>query len=545
MSSFDPGPDSAIPVDAPDGRERFVLRAVQVLTLLAVLAVLPIFEYELDRFYVPKELLLHLLAFSGLLVLLPAIARAPRLRVEILLIAFLLVGVVSAAFSTNVWLAMRSLAITASGIALFAIGRELRRKGLARPALVAVAVSVVLGCGTALVQAYGVESDFFSVNRAPGGTFGNRNSVAHLAAFGFPVVLLCALRAWRPVGYLGGVFGVLLVTGTLVMTRSRAGWLGFAAALVVILIAFLLSGPVRRSGRAWLRLLACVPLAAAGVYGAVHLPNDLNWRSDNPYLESVQGIANYQEGSGRGRLVQYRQSLRMSLHDPVLGVGPGNWPVRYPESASDSDPSLDRSAPGTTANPWPSSDWVAYITERGWPATLLLISIAGLMMAAAVQRIAGARDADEGLQSGALLATIVGAGIAGMFDAVLLLGLPSLLVWLTLGLLYPPDSAEQASTFSARSVGGWAMVTMLLAVAGLGVFRSGAQIISMVAYSSGRAGWMERAAIVDPGDYRLRLRLAGSGGGRSWEERCEHAVAAATLFPNARAARNAAEGCPQ
>ena len=544
MSIDDAGAVTAISEipSAPGRREGLFLRLLQAGTPLAVVFVVWYFEYELDRFYVPKELILHLLAFVGCLILFRPLVRTPRLRVELFLFAFFILSLVSAGFATNIWLALRALAITGSGIALFAIGRDMRTKGFARPLLIAVAFSIVLACGTALIQAYGVETDFFSINRAPGGTLGNRNSVAHLAAFGFPVVLLCALRAWRPAGYLGGAIGVVLVTGTLVMTRSRAGWLAFAAALIVVLAAFLLSGPVRRSGRTWIRLFACIPLAAAGVLAAVQLPNSLDWRSDNPYLESMQGIANYQEGSGRGRLVQYRQSLLMSLDHPILGVGPGNWPVRYPDYAIDGDPSLDPSAAGATSNPWPSSDWIAFVAERGFVASLLLLAAAGLMMAAAFRRVVHTRDADEGLQAGALLATVIGTAVAGAFDAVLLLGLPSLLVWLTLGLLYPPDPMPTPDGGRGRAV-GWIMVGLLIVISGVGTIRSGAQLFSMAAYASGNSNWMETAATLDPGDYRLRLRLAGQGDGRSWEDRCRHALTARALFPNARAARNAADGC--
>ena len=35
-----------------------------------------------------------------------------------------------------------------------------------------------------------MQSEYFSLNRSPGGTFGNRNFVAHLAAIGLPVILL-------------------------------------------------------------------------------------------------------------------------------------------------------------------------------------------------------------------------------------------------------------------------------------------------------------------------------------------------------------------
>src|SRR4029077_801619 len=98
----------------------------------------------------------------------------------------------------------------------------------------------------------------------------------------------------------------------------------------------------------------------------------LRWRSDNPYLDSVRGVANYEKGSGRGRLVQYGSSLRMAAHHPIFGVGPGNWRVVYPAFVSAGDPSLDPSQGGMTYNPWPSSDWIAFISERGLISAILL-----------------------------------------------------------------------------------------------------------------------------------------------------------------------------
>ena len=108
-------------------------------------------------------------------------------------------------------------------------------------------------------------------------------------------------------------------------------------------------------------------LAAMGALGlalALVLPNTLNWRSDSPYLDSLTGVANYKEGSGKGRLIQYGNTLRMAADDPVLGVGPGNWSVHYPRYMSPGDPSFDADDIIPT-NPWPSSDWMAFLAERG------------------------------------------------------------------------------------------------------------------------------------------------------------------------------------
>ena len=370
------------------------------------------------------------------------------------------------------------MAISVSGIAVFWTARALREAGLSRPLLGALALAVVLGCVTSLLQTYGVQTELFSVNRAPGGTLGNRNFIAHLAAFGLPVVLYCALHAWRAAGYLLWTMGAMLVAGTLVLTRSRAGWLAAAAVVLVVGASMLLSPPLRRHGRTWRRLTGILMLAGAGVAGSLLLPNTLRWRSDSPYLESVRELANYQEGSGRGRLVQYGRSMRMAMDHPILGVGPGHWAVEYPDYAAPGDQSLSRSQPGTTANPWPSSDWVAFVSERGIPAALLLALAFGAIALGGLRRVVRARDAEEGLAGAALLATVAATVIAGAFDAVLLLGLPALVVWASLGALWP-DHAGYRPHPRWR---GWVAATLLVLLAlgaGAGAFLSSVELAAI------------------------------------------------------------------
>jgi O-antigen ligase len=530
------------PVPAgPSPAERTALRVLQAGALLVVLSASTYKVFELDRFFVPKELVLHGTGLVAGILTLGAIRRIRGTRVDVLLLAFLLLSAVSALLATNVWLAMRAVAVTASGLAVFWAARGVREAGLARPLLTALSVAVVLGAATSLAQTYGVRTDWFSMNRAPGGTLGNRNFIAHLAAFGLPLVLLSALRAWRGAGYAIGAVAVALVTASLVLTRSRAAWLAFGAVALVFAFSMLASRPLRRNGRTWLRGAGILLVAGGGVAAALTLPNTLRWNSENPYLESVKGVANYQEGSGRGRLIQYQRSLRMAVFHPLLGVGPGNWAVRYPEYAARRDPSMDPNTAGATSNPWPSSDWVAVAAERGFVALgVLALAFAGLAIGG-LHRLIRARDADEALGAAALLATLVAANVAGAFDAVLLLALPSLLVWATLGALWSPEpDGRQAISLPVRRL---ALVFAALA-AGAGAVRSGAQLAGMGLFATrGDTASLRRAAQLDPGNYRIRLRLARSGGRRA--ERCEHARAARDLYPNAAAARAAAARCPR
>ena len=254
-------------------------------------------------------------------------------------------------------------------------------------------------------------------------------------------------------------------------------------------------------------------LGIASTIGAVLalvLPNTLEWNSKSPYLESVRGMVNYQEGSGHGRLVQYTNSLRMALADPILGVGPGNWSVVYPRYASHGDPSLSSVDEGLTSNPWPSSDWAAFATERGLPAAVLLILIFVALLGLAAWHGRVGRGTDTVLGAFALAATVIVTLVVGAFDAVLLLAPPTLCVWLLMGVYSEPASASAPRQAIAGRVGQWAPVIVF----GLGLLaagRSALQIASMATVTaSSRTPALERASLFDPGSYRIRLRLAAA-----------------------------------
>ena len=512
---------------------RIALRIIQAGAIAVVLVVTTLHVFELDRFFVPKELVLHLTAALAGLLVIRTLWRMSVTRIDLFLAGYLALGALSALMATNRWLAMRALAVSASGIILFWVARTMRDAGLVRPLLHALALAVVVAAATSLLQTYGLDIDFFSENRAPGGTLGNRNFIAHVAAFGFPLLLLAALHAQRRAAYLRWAIGTALVIASLVLTRSRAAWLAFIAVMLVVLVAMLVSAPLRRDRKTWKRLAGIVLIAGLVVALSLVLPNALHWHGKNPYLESVQRVAEYSEGSGRGRLVQYGRSLLMSVRHPLFGVGPGNWPVVYPSRVPANDPSLDQTNGGMTSNPWPSSDWIACISERGIAAFVLLALVFFRLAITGLRQLKRAIDVQEALAAAALLGIVAGAAVAGTFDAVLLLAVPAFLIWTAFGALWIPEETSSPRAW------GFAIVA-ILAMSIYGAVRSTSQLIAMDIYAtrSDRAS-LARAAIIDPGNFRLRLRLARMGG----RARCENARAAHALFPSARVAAEAARGC--
>ena len=534
--------DSTAAALAPSRLDRAAALVVIGGAIAVVLLALPYKTFDLDRFFVPKELVLHATATIASLLLLARLPRTAFGVVDVLLGGFLLLSVASAVLAENWWLAARGLAITLSGVTLFWVTRTLARDGLGRRLVAGLSVAVVAGAATALAQAYGVASDLASMSRAPGGTFGNRNFMAHLCAIGTPALVYLALTTRRRAGALLACLGLAIVAAAVVLSRSRAAWL-----------ALLLAGSLLALGTMWRwrvigvqagrRTVALALVVGGAIAGALLLPNALEWKSDSPYLESVTGVVNYRSGSGRGRLIQYRNTFSLAMREPVVGVGPGNWAVEYPRVASPGDPSLTDE--GMTANPWPSSDWAAFMSERGFVAVALLAAtFIGALLVAAL-RLRRATDPREALETLALAGTVITTIVVGCFDAVLLLAVPSLVAWSLLGAL-TATVGPQARWTPELTDGRRRTAMVAIAVFGtLASLRAASQIGGMAIAESGRSSRVAaRAALVDPGSYRLRVRAADAAIARGdCRGAIRHARAAREMFPSAPTPRRLLRRC--
>jgi O-antigen ligase len=510
--------------------DRIALLALGAGAFACVLLVLPYRSFDLDRFFAPKELALHI---AALVAGAAGIAFSPRVtfsKADAGLIAWVLFSAGSALGATNYWLTFRALAITVSGAAVFWSARRLASAGL-RPALTRMlAIAVLIGAVTALAQAYGIKMEFASLNRAPGGTFGNRNFMAHLTAAGLPLILWCIASAKTNRSASFWTFSLAACTAALVLSRTRAAWLALAVSAVIAGVVIARGPPLLEHADARRRVRWALVAVAAAVVLALVLPNSLDWRSGSPYLDSVKGVVDFRDGSGRGRLAQYANSIKMFNRHPLLGVGPGNWPVVYPKFAPVNDPSLVEGT-GMTANPWPSSDWVAALSERGFGASVGLAAFTVLLLGAAVL----VRN-DAMASPGQRLAAVAGGGVVliaaleGAFDAVLLLPTPTIVVMSAAGALI--GSGGDLNTF-------WPLPTRrFLLGAGFGAFTliacvmGNRRIEAMRLYEIGSAASLESALAKDPGSFRIQLHAAEYYLSRGQCNKARpHAHAARALFP--------------
>ena len=515
----------------PTSAQRAALMVMQIAAAAVVIAALPYRLFELDRYTIPKELILETAALVAGLLCLASARRLSVLVVDAPIAGYLLLSALSTMLASNGWLAFRALGVSLAGATLFWCARTLSRAGLRTPLLSALALAIVLGAVTALAQAYGlIDTNLASLSRAPGGTFGNRNFMAHLVALGLPLLLFLALEARNGIRFTLGAAGVALSAAALVLSRSRAAWLAAGIGAVFLVVEGLWIGGLWADDRLRRRVLQLTGVAVAGLVLAIVLPNRLNWRSESPYLDSLTGVTNYKEGSGRGRLIQYGNTLEMAAHHPLLGVGPGNWPVFYPRFMSAGDPSYDTDDIIPT-NPWPSSDWMAVASERGFPA-LILLALVGISTALGAWTRLRHRTANAPtLTDLTIVATMIVLAVVGSFDAVLLLPVPTLFAAAIIGALAVAARPIREIILTSTSR-RWALA--MAAVAGLlFVGRGAAQTLAMSLYDTGRLRTMELAAQVDPGSYRIHMLLGGI-----WLKagRCDrakpHAQAAQELFPN-------------
>ena len=195
------------------------------------------------------------------------------------------------------------------------------------------------------------------------------------------------------------------------------------------------------------------------------------------------------------------------------------------------------------ANPWPSSDWVAALSERGVPAVLALVgAVVWLLGGALAVRYDTVQSTSSRLASATGAAVLCVSVLEGGFDAVLLLAAPALIVWALAGALLPFRREVYAATFS-RS--GRLAAMLVLGVFGAGVLLTSAgRIGAMRLYDAGTVAALENAVARDPGSFRIRMRLAEAYSARnSCVKARSQAAVAHNQFPNAPAPKRLLERC--
>lgn len=530
---------SPIQVSRTGGAFAFLVGGLFATLMVAV----PRSWLAVERFSYPKGMLFHTAALvTGVTCL--AWGRRWRLdAVDLCLGVFAALGVLSAvSVAHNSWLALGSLGVTTSGSVIWLGSRSLAEGGRRKELLLAVALVAGVFALSVLLEAYGPLQGLSLAKRAPGGTLGHRNHAAHLLVLSLPVCWFCLtwVRNRRMLGVL--LVCVVMAGAAITLSRSRTAWLAtFVLGLGMVGTAWALGR--RGAGEARWRTAGFVAALGVGAGLALAMPNTLEWRGS--YMDTLRRMGEHDAGSGRGRLIQYANTLRMIADAPLLGVGPGNWTVQYPRYTAPGDPSYAEDEIPPVA-PLPQSDWLGMLAERGIPALLVLAAAAGRVLAGCWRGARTEASLESRAEAIALTAVLAGLGVLGCLDTVLLTPTATLFVAVIVGAL--ARSQRERVVMVPGPLGRRAMIATVVLLTG-----------GPLAYGAVK-GWarrqlyikpltrerLARAVRLDPGGYEARVLM---GEQEAREGQCEQALAilreAERLMPHTGASLRAGAWCQQ
>lgn len=324
------------------------------------------------------------------------------------------------------------------GIALYyaLVARSQRDGHLA----VALGIVLVAGVAIALLALVGTnwsnkfgslasvtEALPFLVRRLPGnpGEGLNPNTVASALLFPLPLFFILIWHEWRH-GWLGSVrwgralrialwLGGGFLLGVLLLTQSRAGYLGLAGGLLALLL-------LPRSRLA----------LGAGLLGLVLLVSLLLYQP--AFLVSYFNTASETNSSGIHSLADraeiWTRALLVIEHFPWTGVGMGRFrevvPLLFPLHQLPADSDIGH----------PHNQWLAAATDLGLPGLVayLALWIGAALLCWQAWRAASPASLERGIAL-AVAAGLCASFIWGLFDASVLGSKAHHLFWLTLGML--------------------------------------------------------------------------------------------------------------
>ena len=455
-----PGRSSPVPA-------RIAFVATTGAAVLVLLLYAPVLEAP---FLVPKFAALELTASLGAIALLlsRATAGGPRWSRPVGVGVSLVIGTTVAS-----WLLTRghapyaedalarwgSLFGLACGASVLADDRDARARLVEA---IAFAASVVACLG--LLQHVGMlpRALAMPVFSLPGSTFGNRNIAAEIMAMALPLSVAATLSSRERDARVRYAVATILELVFLAVTRARGAWFGAACGLVATL--WLLRAPLRASFAGSRRTLlvfggvALLAVVAAAVPGRFTTHDMGDTKRYASALSVIEGAVDPQSAALRTRLGFWRRTLRMIEDAPLLGVGPGNWPVIYPRYA-EPGATRDGALSMTLAPRQAHNDLLERAAETGLLGLGALLFLGAAVVHSTRARLNALRaQADD---AGAVTAGAAGAlvALAGLSLASFPLEMPGTLALagLALGFVVVPDPSRVAS---ARPAWIWPVVAL-------------------------------------------------------------------------------------
>jgi putative inorganic carbon (hco3(-)) transporter len=243
-----------------------------------------------------------------------AIATNRRLvldRIQGVAVAILALAMLSTLAAEDQALAVSTTARYASFVALcFIVGQFVGNHRLERQ------IAWVLSIGSAITGVLALSSFFSGESSAARLPLGDPGDIGFILATTLPFTFWLARERGPTRAAAIGLIGVILVAS--ILTLSRGTVVGLGAGLVW----FLVSDP-RRNFRV---VLAGAAVALVALAGVIHFEGDR-------IEQGLEAKAKVAQANVDSRLAAWSAAARFSVDHPLLGIGPDNFRIHYPEYA--------------------------------------------------------------------------------------------------------------------------------------------------------------------------------------------------------------------
>jgi O-antigen ligase len=248
----------------------------------------------------------------------------------------------------------------------------------------------------------------------PGGWMQDENDTAIALIVGLCLAVAVTRSSATGIWRIVAIATALACSAGIVITESRGGFIGLVAALVAI-AAF--------SGRKlktilWLGLLAVIVLPFV----------------PQTYKSQVTSITDSSDGTRTERIYSWRRAWHLTLRNPVIGVGPGNFPWSVGEVEDTREAIEERGDRRSIAGRAAHSLYFTLLPELGAVGTVAYLAACWLVLrrAWAIYRSTPSRDAFGSIRTVGLWVgpALIGFSAAAAFASVLWYPL----IWLFFGL---------------------------------------------------------------------------------------------------------------
>jgi putative inorganic carbon (HCO3(-)) transporter len=444
-----------------------------------------------------KYALLGALAFAGLAwswFRVPGPEEKPRGLVLLPPLAGLIaITAGSLVFETNRHKGVSALAMIAIPAALYLAAATGTRSGRAtRIFFHAVAASA------ALVSLYGIlqeleiavpPKDIYG-NKNPFSTIGLTNFAADFLVLAIPLIFTSIMLAEKgAASYLNSAALVLSLI-YLVVTKNRAGWVGFAvsAATGAALYLAVLGG---RDGQAKRAKKAIIYLTASGaaalvIFGFTGMGSGMKAK--------LSSMVNPNDPKITVRIEAWKGALDMFYDHPLLGVGAGNFDTIFPPHQSKK--LVDLSKATNTRVDDPHNEYLNVLSELGILGALFFAWLLYELYRLSVSAMRSGAIEDRMLLAGPVI-SIAGILAVSVFAFPLQMPVSSMLFWFCAGLLdsglnkrdgMPSGAFDGYAEWTLGKLNGWVKSIFLpssLNIAYLGLILVAG--IALCAYSASRS----------------------------------------------------------